>query len=109
MDMRRRFLTEQAKIFKALGHPSRLLIVDALRQGEKCVGELQELVGDDMSTISNHLSVLRVAGIISGDKRGKNIYYKLILCCLDSFLSCTGDLVRNRVLSHMDMIDSQDK
>lgn len=107
MNMRRRFLTEQAKIFKALGHPSRLIIVDALRDGEKCVCELQELVGDDMSTISNHLSVLRVAGVISGDKRGKNIYYKLILCCLDSFLSCTGELVRSRVLAGMDMLDSE--
>lgn len=109
MDMRRRFLTEQAKIFKALGHPSRLLIVDALRNGEKCVGDLKELVGDDMSTISNHLSILRTAGIVSGDKRGKNIYYKLVICCLDSFLTCTGDLVRGRVLSSMDMIDSQSK
>ena len=78
----KQYIAEQAKIFKALGHPTRLLMVDALRDGEKCVCELQSLVGDDMSTISRHLAVLREAGIISSDKRGTNIYYKLSLCCL---------------------------
>ena len=73
----KQYIAEQAKIFKALGHPTRLLMVDALRDGEKCVCELQSLVGDDMSTISRHLAVLREAGIISSDKRGTNIYYKL--------------------------------
>ena len=75
----KQYIAEQAKIFKALGHPTRLLMVDALRDGEKCVCELQSLVGDDMSTISRHLAVLREAGIISSDKRGTNIYYKLSL------------------------------
>ena len=52
-------LAEQAKIFKALGHPSRLLMVHALREGEKCVCDLQSLIGADMSTVSRHLAVLR--------------------------------------------------
>lgn len=59
MDRHREYIAEQAKIFKALGHPSRLLMVDALRSGEKCVCDLQTLVGDDMSTVSKHLSILR--------------------------------------------------
>lgn len=42
----KQYIAEQAKIFKALGHPTRLLMVDALRDGEKCVCELQSLVGD---------------------------------------------------------------
>lgn len=47
MERRKRYIAAQARIFKALGHPSRLLHVDALREGEKCVCELQALVGDD--------------------------------------------------------------
>ena len=41
----------KAQIIKALGHPSRLMMIDALAEGEKCVCELQQLVGADMSTV----------------------------------------------------------
>ena len=85
MDKHKRYIAAQARIFKALGHPSRLLMVDALRDGEKCVCDLQTLVGDDMSTVSKHLSVLREAGVVSSEKRGTNIYYRLALCCLETF------------------------
>lgn len=104
MDLHRRFIAEQAAIFKALGHPTRLLMVDALRTGEKCVCELRELVGDDMSTVSNHLSVLKAAGVVLVERRGKNMYYSLALCCLEAFLSCTGDLVRRRVLGQVELL-----
>ena len=100
----RPYITEQAKIFKALGHPSRLTMVDALRDGEKCVCDLQALVGDDMSTISKHLAVLRDAGVVTRRKQGVNIYYSLALCCLDQFLACTGQLLEKRILSQMDML-----
>lgn len=103
----KQYIAEQAKIFKALGHPSRLLMVDALRDGEKCVCDLQALVGDDMSTVSKHLSVLREAGIVSTEKRGTNIYYQLSLHCLETFLTCTGRLVEKRVLSQMAMLNAR--
>ena len=105
MEQRKRYIAAQARIFKALGHPSRLLMVDALREGEKCVCELQALVGDDMSTISKHLAVLREAGVVSAEKRGTSIYYRLTLGCLDTFLQCTGELVERRALSQMEMLD----
>ena len=105
MERRKRYIAAQARIFKALGHPSRLLMVDALREGEKCVCELQALVGDDMSTISKHLAVLREAGVVSAVKRGTSIYYRLTLWCLDTFLQCTGELVERRALSQMEMLD----
>ena len=69
-DERKAYIAAQAKIFKALGHPSRLLMVDALLDGEKCVCDLQALVGDDMSTVSKHLAVLREAGVVTDEKRG---------------------------------------
>ena len=76
MQHNKEFIEAQARIFKALGHPSRLLMVDALRDGEKCVCDLQALVGDDMSTISKHLAVLRDAGVVTRRKQGVNIYYR---------------------------------
>lgn len=105
MDKHKRYIAAQARIFKALGHPSRLLMVDALRDGEKCVCDLQTLVGDDMSTVSKHLSVLREAGVVASEKRGTNIYYRLAICCLETFLKCTGELVEKRVLAQMDMLN----
>lgn len=94
----KKLLAEQAKIFKALGHPSRLLMVDTLRNGEKCVCDLQTLVGVDMSTISRHLSILREAGIVESDKRGTSIYYRLVMPCINTFIGCTSDLIRKRKL-----------
>lgn len=93
----RQYIAEQARIFKALGHPSRLLMVQALRDGEKCVCDLQALIGADMSTVSRHLAVLREAGVVRSEKRGTNIYYALALSCLATFLQCTGTLIAERI------------
>ncbi len=107
MDAYKQYIAEQAKIFKALGHPSRLLMVDALRSGEKCVCELQTLTGADMSTVSKHLSLLKDAGIVSSEKRGTNIYYRLSLCCLDSFLACSAEMIQSRILKQYEMIQNR--
>jgi len=86
----RKYIEEQAKIFKALGHPSRLLMAEALSRGPLCVCDLQKLVGADMSTISRHLSVLKAADIVADEKKGQNVYYSLKLSCLGQFLNCTA-------------------
>lgn len=104
MENNRRYIAEQARIFKALGHPTRLLMVAAMRSGEKCVCQLKEMVGDDMSTISKHLSILREAGIVSSEKRGTSIYYSLRLPCLDSFLFCTEKLIEQKIIEQTEML-----
>ena len=76
----------RAKIIKALAHPARLLIVDELaRHDERCVCELTELIGTDMSTVSRHLSQLKDAGIVEDEKRGQMVFYRLRVKCLPSF------------------------
>ena len=89
---------QAANVFKALSNPNRLLIVDALGGGEKCVADLTELVGLDMSTVSSHLAVLRNAGILLDERRGTKIFYTLkspcvlkIFCCLDEFHANAGE------------------
>jgi ArsR family transcriptional regulator len=78
----------KAKVMKALGHPSRLMIVDELSRGERCVCDLTALVGHDMSTVSKHLSVLREAGIVMDDKRGLEVFYRLKVPCVLNFFKC---------------------
>lgn len=79
----------EADIFKALGHPTRLWIVEQLADGEEhCVCEFVKAVGADFSTISQHLAVLKNAGVISDDKRGQQVFYKLCCSCIIDFIAC---------------------
>lgn len=78
----------RAEVFKALGHPARLRLVDELATGEKCVCELVASVGSGWSTVSRHLSVLRSAGVVTDQKRGLQVFYRLRLSCVPTFLQC---------------------
>lgn len=86
----------RAAILKALAHPSRLLIVDELSRGERCVCDLRELVGHDMSTVSKHLALLKNAGIVEDDKRGKQVYYRLKVPCVLNFFHCLESVLSAR-------------
>jgi ArsR family transcriptional regulator len=78
----------QAKVLKALAHPSRLLIVNELSKRERCVCELAEMVGSEMPTVSRHLALLREAGIVADDKRGAQVFYRLKVPCVMKFFQC---------------------
>lgn len=91
-----RDMDARAEMFKALGHPARLAMVVALGKGERCVCELRELVGTDMSTVSKHLTVLRSVGLVARDKRGKQVFYSLRVPCTLRFLDCVDEALRER-------------
>ena len=78
----------RAKVMKALAHPTRLFIVDELSRGERCVCDLTEKIGADVSTVSKHLSVLKGAGIVRDDKRGVQVFYRLRVPCILNFFGC---------------------
>jgi len=82
----------QAEMFKALAHPGRLLMVDELSRGERCVCELAELLGVEMPTVSRHLAQLRHAGIVEDDKRGAQVFYKLKTPCVMNFFQCVASV-----------------
>ena len=84
----------RARIIKAMSHPTRLFMVDELSRGERCVCELTEMVGDDISTISKHLSILKSAGIVADDKRGTQVFYSLRVPCVLNFFSCVESVLR---------------
>jgi ArsR family transcriptional regulator len=89
-------LKEKAEVFKALGHPTRLYMVESLAKGEKCVCEFVDEIKADFSTISKHLTVLKKAGLIEGEKRGKWVHYRLTFTCVESFIECVEDNIKER-------------
>ena len=89
-------LEARARILKAMAHPTRLFVVEELAKGERCVCELTEMIGSDMSTVSRHLGVLRSAGIIADERRGSQVFYTLRCPCVLRFFSCVeGVLAAN--------------
>ena len=84
----------RARIIKALAHPTRLFLVDELSRGERCVCELTEMVGADMSTVSKHLAVLRSAGIVEDEKRGSQVFYTLRCPCVLNFFTCVESVLK---------------
>ena len=95
----------RAKIIKALAHPARLMIVDELAQnGERCVCELTEMVGSDMSTVSRHLAQLKQAGLLEDEKRGKMIFYRLRVKCLGNFFECVESVVRSNAETQQQLL-----
>ena len=85
----------QAKIIKALAHPTRLYIVDELSRGERCVRELTARIGVEMPTVSRHLSQLKNAGILEDEKRGAQVFYRLRVPCVLNFFKCVQAVRRN--------------
>ena len=97
MDARDRARYEaRAAVIKAMGHPTRLFIVEELSREERCVRELTDMVGADVSTISKHLSVLKNAGIVQDEKRGSQVFYSLLVPCVLNFFSCVESVLESR-------------
>lgn len=84
----------RAQVMKAMAHPSRLMIVDELSQGERCVADLRDLVGGDVSTVSRHLAVLKNAGLVFDDKRGNQVFYALRTPCVLNFFECVESVLQ---------------
>ncbi len=94
----------RARIVKALAHPTRLFIVDELKKGERCVCELTDMIGVDISTVSKHLSILKNAGIIQDDKRGNQVFYTLKTPCIMNFFSCVEAVLKEANEKQLELI-----
>jgi ArsR family transcriptional regulator len=68
----------QTQTYKALMHPTRLAILDILRDGEQCVCHMEAVFGLRQAHISQHLMVLRDAGLVVDRRDGWNIFYRVI-------------------------------
>ena len=94
----------RARIIKAMAHPTRLFIVEELARRERCVFDLTEMIGADVSTVSKHLAVLKTEGIVEDEKRGTQVFYKLRVPCVLNFFSCVESVLQTRVRSDMELL-----
>jgi DNA-binding transcriptional ArsR family regulator len=70
-------LEVKAKLFRGLGDPSRLSILDALRNGPLTVGDITDATGLSQSNVSNHLGCLRDCGLVTAEQAGRYVTYHL--------------------------------
>ena len=96
----------RAQIIKAMAHPTRLFIVDELSRRERCVQELTEMIGSDVSTVSKHLSLLRNVGIVEDEKRGVNVYYSLKCPCVLHFFSCVESVLKTTAKHKLELVET---
>ncbi len=68
----------QAELLKALAHPTRLQILDILRDGEQCVCHLEAVLHMRQAYVSQQLIVLRKAGLVADRKDGLRVYYRMV-------------------------------
>ena len=87
----------KAGIFQALGHPTRIAIVEFLIEGELSVSQICDNVGIEQSNASQHLAVLRNKHIVQTRKEGNQIYYSL----RDPLLGKVLEIMREFFLSHL--------
>jgi DNA-binding transcriptional ArsR family regulator len=106
MDEKRKvLLNARAGVLKAMAHPTRLFIIEELEKEERCVCDLTEQIGADVSTVSKHLSVLKQAGIVVDDKRGNQVFYKLRVPCILNFFGCVESVLESSARDQATLLD----
>jgi len=68
---------DQARFLRCIGEPTRLRILNLLTRGERCVGELTNVLNKEQSLISHHLKALKECNVVKERQAGQKVYYRL--------------------------------
>ena len=93
-----------AEFFKALGHPVRIKILDALRHGEVTVNDLSARLKVEQSTLSQQLAVLRKSNIVVGRKEGQNVFYSVPDPAIFHLLDDARQIFNNHLIDIRDLL-----
>jgi DNA-binding transcriptional ArsR family regulator len=94
----------KSEFFKALAHPIRIRILDCLRDGEKGVNELSEILKIEPANVSQQLATLRMRNIVVGRKAGSNVYYSVSDPTVFQLLDVARDIFNNHLVGVRDML-----
>lgn len=98
----------KSEFFKALAHPIRIRILDSLRDGEKGVNELSELLKIEPANVSQQLAILRMRNIVLGRKAGSNVFYSVSDPTLFRLLDVAKDIFNNHLVGVRDMLQQME-
>jgi DNA-binding transcriptional ArsR family regulator len=91
----RKRLGMTAELFKAIGHPDRLAMLERLEKGSRCVCDLAADLGLSKSVASKHLSLLYDIGLLEVEKKGTQVTYTLVVPCVIEMGKCSYLAVLN--------------
>ena len=94
----------KAEFFKALAHPLRIAVLDALRNGELGVNDLCAVLKVEQSTLSQQLAVLRNKNIVTGRKEGLNVYYSVNDKTVFKLLDVARQIFNNQLIDVQQML-----
>jgi DNA-binding transcriptional ArsR family regulator len=89
----------KAELFKALGHPVRIRILELLRSGERTVSDLQGLLELESSTVSQQLAIMRARDLVVGRKQGTSVYYSVVDPLIFDLLDVARRIFNNHLVN----------
>jgi ArsR family transcriptional regulator len=101
----------KAELFKALGHPVRIRILELLRtgeSGERTVSELQALLDIEASSVSQQLAVLRSRNLVLGRKEGTSVFYSVADPQVFDLLDSARAIFDRQLITLQEMVDQHD-
>jgi DNA-binding transcriptional ArsR family regulator len=99
----------KASLFRVLGHPARVRILELLRDGERSVGALQAELGLDSSGTSQHLAALRRIGLVDSRREGTNVYYRVEDERVFDLLAAGRDIVGRRLAEQRALLEELER
>lgn len=103
--MRQQLSDFKAEFFKALAHPLRISILDALRDGELTVNEVSQRFAVEQANASQQLAVLRNRNIVIARKEGSNVYYSVSDKTIFKLLDAAKDIFNNHLVGIRSMLE----
>lgn len=97
-------IEKKAEVLKAIAQPTRLRILEMLRDGECCVCEMMAFLKEDQANISKHLSLMKQADIVEFRKEGVSSYYRIKHPEVLEIIDLAGEIIRKEVLSMAKMM-----
>jgi len=94
----------KAEFFKALAHPLRIRIIDALRGGEVGVNDLSTRLGVEQTTLSQQLAILRSRNLVVGRKNGSNVFYSVRDPAIFRLLDAAREIFNNQLIDVRDLL-----
>ena len=105
MPQRQPLSTFKAEFFKALAHPLRIAVLDALREGELTVNEISQRFGVESANTSQQLAVLRNKNIVATRKEGASVYYSVVDPAVFRLLDVARDIFNNHLVGVRTMLE----